>query len=142
MAKAVSPQQLEGVIIEIIENAEKESMLKRDEFSGMGGEKFLAKLNEAMGEDWVLRKDEPVKLTDADINAVAAARFFKGKGLTLVLIWALAVSLIWMVTNTIPILPLPIFGVLNAVAALTFFYVYTKNLKKVRKSLWAGIKGE
>lgn len=142
MQKTVTPQVLDGVILEVLANGEKESQLKREEFTGISGGKFLVKLHEAMGDDWVLTKDEPVKLTDADINAVAAARFFRGKGLTLVLVWALAISLLWMVTTTIPIIPLPVFGALNALAAIIFFYVYAKNLKKVRKSLWAGIKGE
>lgn len=142
MQKTITPQQLDGVIQDIITNCEKESMLKRDEFTGVPSGKFMTKFYEVMGEDWVLRKDEPVKLTDADINAVAANRFFKGKGSTLVLLWALTVSLLWMITNTYPVIPLPIFGALNAVAAFVFFYVYARKLRKVRKSLWAGIRGD
>ncbi|MBU2118741.1 MAG: hypothetical protein KJ954_14230, partial [Alphaproteobacteria bacterium] len=132
---------LDSLIAQIVSDEEKTAKLKHETFNGLTHDAVFTALDGRLGEDWVLKKDPPVQFTKEDINAVAASRFFRGFGMTLLLGWVVLIGILAMLTSTFPIIPVLVYYVLNMFITIGVFLVYIKKQSKIRKELWQGIDG-
>ena len=138
MAREVSVSVLYDTIIEVLEDKEEIAKLRHEPFIGLGKREFLTKLGEKLDEDVLIQRDPTVQFTDNDVNAAASARFFKGMGMNLVLGWMFLVTMTFILPVYIPI-PQLLLWILNGVYAVVFMWIYTRELRKLRKKIWAGL---
>lgn len=141
--KGVSSPQLEAVIENIMADKEKQAKVLGQPFIGVTSVEVLSELNKRMGSDWILRKEQPMKFTKEDINAVANSRFYRKTGLKLLMLLAIVIlglsSMSTWAPNLIP--PYAYYG-LYAGAAMLVFWQYAKKQRQVRKELWKSIEGD
>jgi hypothetical protein len=139
--KVVTPRQLDGTIGEILTEALKKAEIRQEVFNGMYGDDFLSALRSKLGEGWLLKKDAPVQFTKEDINAVAASRFFRSVGMTILMGWVIVIGSLAFLTTILPIIPPLVYYILNLGVTIIIFYVYVNKQRKLRKELWQGIDG-
>jgi hypothetical protein len=138
MAKDVSVSELCDTIIDVIAEKEEIAKLKGEPFSGIHKIEFIKKFAEKLEDDIYIQRDPTVQFTDNDVNAAASARFFKGTGMNLVLGWLFLVTLTVIAPIYIPV-PQFLLWVLNGIYAVVFMWIYTRELRKLRKKIWAGL---
>ena len=130
----------------IIKNREKHAEALKQEYTGLSADELNKELSSQFGGAWAIKKEESVKFTKADINAVAGARFFKETGRSLLMGLAIIILGLSVGVKYIPdmtILYYTIYYALIGFATLSFIWVYSRKLSKVRKALWKQIgRGE
>lgn len=139
--KTITPRQLDSLVSLIVSDEEKTAKLKHEAFNGLTHDALFVAIDERIGGEWVIKKDLPVQFTKEDINAVAASRFFRGFGMTLLLGWVVLIGILAMLTSTYPIIPVLVYYGLNMVITIAVFLVYIRKQSKIRKELWQGIDG-
>jgi len=140
--KTITPQQLEGILEVIISDKEKMAKSLKEHFVGVAQDDVLAEIRKRLGNEWVLKKEQPIKFTKEDINAVANSRFYRKTGIKLLMLLAISILGLAMLTTTLRLLSPYLYYGLTAVVALVFFYVYGKKQRKSRNELWQGIEGD
>ena len=141
MMKTVTASQLEIAIGHILHDEEEISKLKRMPFIGVTCDKVLAELERRLGNDWVLKRDNPVKLDKDDIAALANSRFYKKVGQKLMMAWALIVVVLAMLTFTVHVIPLPLYYGLAIAVTGTFLVIFSRKQKIVREELRQQVYG-
>jgi Ca2+/Na+ antiporter len=83
--------------------------------------------------------DRP-KFEKDDINAVANSRFFRKSGQRYLMLLAIVIMGLAIVTNTLQLIPYPVYYGAIVVSAIVFVYFYAKRQREVRKELWKSIE--
>jgi predicted branched-subunit amino acid permease len=86
------------------------------------------------------KQDDDIRFDKHDIAAVANSRFFRKKGLKVLLIWAFITLAITMIYNYTQAFPPFVAYVLFGVNAVVFVYLYSKMQTEVRVKLWENIE--
>ena len=139
--KAITISQLESALSHILHDKEEQAKVTRTMFIGVTAKDALAELERRMGNDWVLKKDSPVKLNKDDIAALANSRFYKKTGQKLMLAWALVIAILSMMTMTVRVLPLSLYYGIAIVITGVFLVIFTKKQRVVRKDLQQAVYG-
>ena len=139
--KEVTAQQLDGTVGIILADKEKLSRLKGESFKGVSNSDVINELNARLGDDWFLVKNR-FKFTEDDVNAAGNNRYFKAKGMTILIAWALAILALVMFTTTIPVIPVWAYYIANAFSAIGFLYIFLKGQRQSRRELWRSIYGD
>lgn len=137
--KFITVQHYNSVVESILKEKEKQAELLHQAFTGITAGELQKELDNHFGGMWTIKKEESVKFSKADINAVAGARFFKGTGRSLLMGLAIIILLLSIGVKYIPdatALHYNIYYALCGVIALVFIYIYSHKQAKVRKELW------
>jgi len=99
---------------------------------GVSQEELREAVKVRVGESCMITKEESVKFSRSDINAVASARYFRKGGVTLIM------GLVIVVKSVVVMTPLyyNIYYALCGLIAIGFLYIYSRQQAKVRKELW------
>lgn len=139
--KTITISQFESALSHILHDKEEQAKVTRTMFIGVTAKDALAELERRMGNDWVLKKDSPVKLNKDDIAALANSRFYKKTGQKLMLAWALVIAILSMMTMTVRVLPLSLYYGIAIVITGIFLVIFTKKQRVVRKDLQQAVYG-
>jgi hypothetical protein len=139
--KTVTVTQLESVISHIIHDTESLDKLKKQSFMGVRSDSVLVELDKRLGNDWMLVKDNPVKLDKDDIAALANSRFFKKMGQKLMMAWALIVVVLAMLTLTVKVLPLSLYYGIAIVVTGIFLVIFSRKQRAEREGLSRAVYG-
>lgn len=142
----ITERQLADITVNIIKEKQTECEKRSQEFRGINSETLMREVSEYLGDEWTVIKEQDVKFTKADINAVAGARFFRKGGLTLLmamLILVLGASLIprYVGMEMTPLNVTIIYSILGVIF-LVFMWIYNKGQSKIRKELWGQLGRE
>lgn len=139
--KQVSVSQLETIASHILHDKEELAKLKHSQFVGVTSDEVLTELDKRLGNSWMLKKDNPVKLNDDDIAALANSRFYKKTGQKLMMAWALIVAILAVFTMTVKVLPLPLYYAMAIVVTGVFLVIFSRKQKVVRNELRQAVYG-
>ncbi len=139
--KSISVQQLEGVIEIILHDKEELSKLKKEQFNGVTQDDVLAEIKKRLGDNWILKREPPVKFSKDDIAAVANSRFYRKVGVKLLMAWAIVVLAFAILTLTLRILPLQVYYGLSIAVTVGFLYIFSRKQKIVRDELKQAVYG-
>jgi len=140
--KYITPQQYERVCDSILEDAKKRAKELKQEFHGISSTELIDAVNHKIGEEWVMRKEESVKFTPDDINAVANSRFYKKTGLKILMLWVIIVLVISQLAAWFPTAPVAIYYAAYSIVTVISVYLYAKKQRDARRELWKGIEGD
>jgi hypothetical protein len=120
---------------------ERERRAKRDNapLTSISGEELCREVEAQLGGKFAVKKDEEVRFTRADIDAVAGSRFYKKTGFKMLVITAILVVGLGLSTKYIPNMETwhyTLYYCAFAVIALGFLYIYSKGKARIRKELW------
>lgn len=136
--KTYTPQNIEVMIDGIIAEKEKQC---GSQFNGMPHNEVMNELYNKLGDDWCIKREQPIRFTKQDINAVANNRFYRRTGVKLLMLLIIVVLGLAVFTTTFKLIPIPIYYGLSGLAAAIIFYIYSKKQQKARKEFWDSIEG-
>ena len=139
--KVLTVPQLENEIEHIIHDEEELASKRNELFNGVSQEKIASELKRKLGENWVLKKEPPIKFTKEDIAAVANNRYFRKSGKMLLLAWAVIVMAFAIISFTFNLLPIGYYYILSGLVTMGFLYGYSKKQKRMREELIRTIYG-
>jgi len=139
--KIITAQQLENTVEQILHDREEVAKIRKELFEGVSQADMQIELKRRLGDNWVLKKEQPLKLTKDDLNTIANSRFYKRTGIKLLMGWAITVLALLTVTVTYHWLPLYVMYILSAVASFVFVFLYSKKQREARREFWRGIGG-
>ena len=144
--KFITVQHYNSIVKGILKEKERQAEALHQEFSGLTSDELKKEVDNHIGDGWALKKEEAVKFSKSDINAVAGARFFRQTGRSLLMGLAIVVLGLAVAVKYMPIvmteLYYTIYYALIGLATIGFLYVYTRKQSKVRKELWRQIGRE
>lgn len=139
--KNITVQQLESVFEIILHDREELAKLKKESFTGVSQSEVLSEMKNRLGDNWILKKEPPVKFSKDDIAAVANSRFYRKTGMKLLMAWAIIILAFAIFTLTFRLLPLQVYYGLSGVVTVIFLYLYSKKQSRVRKELKQAVYG-
>lgn len=137
--RSVTVHTYNSAVETIVREKEKEAEKSHIPFMGVPADELRQALDNYFGEAWIVKKEETIKFTKADINAVASARFFKSTGRTLLLGLAVILLSLAVAVRYIPYMSALYYNIYYTICgaiALAFIYIYSRKQAKVRKTLW------
>lgn len=137
--KEINVKKYFDIVEDIVKEREKQAEKLGREYVGLTGDELQREVVNHLGDAWAIKKEESVKFTRADINAVAGARFFKETGRSLLMGLAIIILGLSVGMKYIPEMTALYYNIYYAVCgliALIFIYVYSRKQAKVRKRLW------
>ncbi len=140
--KTVTEQQVTAVLQRIISEKEKQAKMLGESFLGVTDREVLSEMNKQLGTDWMLRKEQPVKFTKDDINAVANSRFYRKSGVKILLLWAIVVLIVLQAVVWFPMISIQTYYAMCGAVTVGFLVLYSKKQREVRRELWKGIEGD
>ena len=139
--KTVTVSQFEATISHVIHDREELAKLKQTPFNGVSADEVYTDLEKRLGKDWTLKKDNPVKLNEDDISALANSSFYKKTGQKLMMAWALIIAILAVFTMTVKVLPLSLYYGLAIVVTGVFLVIFSRKQRVVRNELRQAVYG-
>lgn len=150
--KAITAEQFNDVLEDIISDREKLAKLKREDFVGVTYEELSNEIRKRLGDSWMVKKSPPFKLKDFDIPTIANARYFKGIGVDgqkikgysgqmLLMAWALVILALAILTLRLSFIPEVAYVVLGFITTVGFMYLYSKGQRAMTLELNRTIRG-
>ena len=137
--KAITERQLYDIIADILNKEEKKSEKAGIPFTGLANEDLNALIEERVGGEWVLKKEQAFKLTKSDINAIANNRYYRRTGVKILMGAVIILLALSIMANNLQFLPPAVFYGLCGASAIALVYLYSSGQAKTRKSLWRAI---
>ena len=137
--KVITEQYYHSVVIGILKEREKQIEKLGQPFDGLTADDLSREVENIIGGKWKIKREQSVKFSKADINAVAGARFFKETGQRILMVVAIIILGLSVVVRYIPSMTslyYNIYYTIVGIVALVFIYVYSRKQSKVRKELW------
>lgn len=137
--KLITLEHYNSAVEAIVKEKERQAEKLGQAFEGIDAGELKRELDKHFGTDWGIKKEESVRFTKADINAVASARFFRKTGVTLLMsLLIVLVTLALAVKSLVVMTPLyyNLYYTACGVIAIGFIWVYSRKQAKVRKELW------
>ncbi len=133
--KNVTTSQFESIVREIVIEQEREAKGRNEVFGGIRGKDVLAKINEKIGEEWMVKRPSTWHMSEADMNSIANGRFFKKSGSALLMAWTIVILVLLQVIQRFPFAPVAIYYALCFITTVGFVWLYGKKQKKARREL-------
>ena len=143
MKVTITASHLSTLIEDITVEAQKRAKQTGIPFMGVPQDSLQSELNRKIGtNDWSVKKENPIKFTKADINAVASGRFYRKSGLKILMLWAVVVLFLLQVMTWMPNLTIGVYYGACIAVTVGFVAVYGKKQSIARRELWRGIEGD
>lgn len=143
--KYITVQHYNSIVESILKEKEKEAERRKLPFVGLSADELRREVDNHLGGTWTIKREDAVKFSKADINAVAGARFYRKTGLQLLMVMVIIILALSAGVRYIPnmiVLYYNLFYTLCGIIALVFIYIYSHKQAKVRKELWRQIGRE
>lgn len=140
--RIITLAQLDDYTREVIAKYEQQVNKRGEKFVGVPQDELYNGLVDIIGDEWMLKKESALKFTKADVNAVANSRFYRTKGLKILLLWAVVVLVLLQAVAWFPVIPIYVYYASCCVATVGFVGLYSKKQRESRLELWRGIQGE
>jgi len=137
--KVITEQYYQDLVSSIIKEKRKVAEKLGQPFLGVSQEELREAVKVRVGESCMITKEESVKFSRSDINAVASARYFRRGGISLIMGLVIVLLLLAIVVKSVVVMtPLyyNIYYALCGLIAIGFLYIYSRQQAKVRKELW------
>jgi hypothetical protein len=134
--KTVTPQKISDILEDILADERKRAQLKDQHIISVPQSAVLDELNSRIGDNWQLVR-QSIQFTKDDILAVAKARFYKKKGMSIILFMFAALIGVQML-ELLFLIPQYYIYTLDLVIILCFLYYFAREQKKACVETMAG----
>lgn len=140
--KIITEIHFNNLVAGIIAEKQKIAEKQHEIFMGVSQDDLMDEVAVKVGGKFVVKREQPVKFSKSDINAVANNRFYRKTGLKLLMGAVIILLGLSMLTNNFQVINPYVYYGLCGITAIVFVYVYSSKQAKARKELWHEIGRE
>jgi len=137
--KVITEQYFQDLVNGIIKEKKATAGKLDKPFRGISQDELCEAVTARIGEPWVVNKEESIKFSRSDINAVASARYFRKGGISLIMGLVILLLVLAIVVKSVVVMTPLYYNLYYAfcgLIAIGFLYIYSRKQAKVRKELW------
>lgn len=140
--KIITEQHFSNLVDGVIREKEKLAEKQHEVFTGVSQDDLIDEVAVKVGGKFMVKRENPVRFSKDDINAVANNRFYRKTGLKILMGAIIILLALSMLVNYLQVIHPYVYYGLCGVTAIVFVYIYSSKQAKARKELWREIGRE